>query len=364
MAQPASTSNGGTATFLRNAWYVAALAADLGDGLLARTICKQPVVLFRGADGRPIALEDRCCHRGLPLSMGKIVGGHVQCGYHGLEFDTSGTCIAVPGQSIVPPGARVAAFPVVERDAFIWIWMGDPTHADPDTIPDYHWNTDPDWTTVGGSAEVDCHYMLSIDNLMDLTHEIYIHQSTLAADAITENPIKTMRTDDYVSIERWMIDTDPGALWVKALWGDEAPVPRRADRWQIVTYFPPSHTLLDIGVAPTGTGAPQGNRVGTAEARLAITLTPVDETTSVYYWVFPYNFARGDTAMSDWLQKAINSAYAEDFVALEAQQRAMLGQENPWKVDVNADAGQLAARRLHDRRITEEQAGRTADAAE
>ena len=350
--------------FLRNAWYVAAMAAELGDGFVSRTICKQPVVLYRTGDGHPVALEDRCCHRGLPLSMGKIVGERVQCGYHGLEFDTTGACVAVPGQSTIPPGASVASYPVVERHAFIWIWMGEPALADPETIPDYHWNTDPAWTTVGGSAEVNCHYMLSIDNLMDLTHEIYIHQSTLAADAITENPIMTTRADDHVSIERWMIDVDPGALWSKALWGGQAPANRRADRWQIVTYFPPSHTLLDIGVAPTGTGAPEGNRAGTAEARLAITLTPVDETTSVYYWVFPYNFAPGDTAMSDWLQTAIGGAYAEDFVALEAQQSAMIGQDDPWKIDVNADAGQLAARRLHDRLIADERAGGTAAAAE
>jgi vanillate O-demethylase monooxygenase subunit len=353
--------------FLRNTWYVAAFARDLGAELVARTICKEPVVLFRTADGTPAALADRCCHRSLPLSIGRHLGDRVQCGYHGLVFDATGACVSVPGQSAIPPGAAVRAFPVVERDAFIWIWMGDPALADPAAIPDYRWNADPAWsgpdgTFVGGTAEVGCHYMLSIDNLMDLTHEIYIHRSTLAADSITENPIKTTRTERSVTIERWMIDEDPGALWTRALWGDNPPDRRRADRWQIVTYFPPSHTLLDVGVAPAGTGAREGRREGTAEARLAITLTPIDETRSVYYWVFPNNFTR-DRAMADWLQSAISGAYGEDSVALEAQQASMLRRPEPWKVDVNADAGQIAARRLHDRLIAAE-GGAEAAAAE
>ena len=346
--------------FLLNAWYVAALARDLDTELAARTICTEPVVLFRTSDGTPAALADRCCHRYLPLSLGVHLGDRVRCGYHGLEFDAAGACVAVPGQSTIPPGAAVRSYPVVERHGFVWIWMGDPALADPGTIPDYRWNTDPAWappggTAIGGAAEVGCHYMLSIDNLLDLTHEIYIHRSTLAADSITDNPMKTTRTGSSVSIERWMIGEDPGALWTRALWGDAPPDPKRADRWQIVHYFPPSHTLLDVGVAPAGTGAPEGRRVETAEARIAITLTPIDETRSVYYWMFPNNFTR-DRAMAEWLQGAISGAYVEDFTALEAQQKSMNGRADAWKIDVNADAGQLAARKLHDRLIAAEQA--------
>ena len=76
-------------TYLRNAWYVAAWSDDLAEGkLLARTIMKEPIVLYRRADGSPAALHDRCPHRFAPLSMGKIVHGDaVQCPYHGLEFD-------------------------------------------------------------------------------------------------------------------------------------------------------------------------------------------------------------------------------------------------------------------------------------
>ncbi len=87
-------------------------------------------MLFRGANGKPGALEDRCCHRAAPLSLGAVEGDHLRCGYHGLTFDTKGQCISVPGQDTVPSGARVRAYPVAERYNVVWIWMGDPARAD------------------------------------------------------------------------------------------------------------------------------------------------------------------------------------------------------------------------------------------
>ena len=112
--------------FLENCWYAAAWDDEIGEAPLARRILDRPVVLFRGEDGKAAALADRCVHRHAPLSHGRVEGGGIRCGYHGLLFANDGTCIQVPGQTKVPPGARVASFPVVERDRFVWIWMGDP----------------------------------------------------------------------------------------------------------------------------------------------------------------------------------------------------------------------------------------------
>jgi vanillate O-demethylase monooxygenase subunit len=128
-----------TGTYLRNAWYVAAWSDDLvEDKLLARTILKESIVLYRKADGSPAALQDRCPHRFAPLSMGKILpGDRVQCPYHGLEFDQSGACVLNPhGAKNIPSRARVRSYPVVEKHKAIWIWMGDraPDHA---KVPDF-----------------------------------------------------------------------------------------------------------------------------------------------------------------------------------------------------------------------------------
>ena len=129
--------------FIRNAWYVAAWADEIGEAPLGRRICGEPVVLFRDRENRVAALLDMCCHRGAPFHIGKVVEQGLQCGYHGLIFDHSGTCVHVPGQDRIVDRTRVRCFPVVERDAVVWIWMGDPALADPAKIPDYHWFDDP-----------------------------------------------------------------------------------------------------------------------------------------------------------------------------------------------------------------------------
>src|SRR4051812_153243 len=131
-----------TTMFIRNAWYVAAWADEVGETPLARRICNEPVVLFRDQQDRVAALLDMCCHRGAPLHMGKVVEEGLQCGYHGLIFDRSGTCVRVPGQEHILERTQVRSFPAVEQDAFVWIWMGDPAEADPAAIVPYPYHND------------------------------------------------------------------------------------------------------------------------------------------------------------------------------------------------------------------------------
>src|SRR5947207_3301870 len=125
-SDPPQAVQGSPSMLLRNAWYIAAWADELGASPLARRICNEPVVLFRDGDGRAAALEDRCCHRAAPLHLGAVVEGGIQCGYHGLTFDASGRCVAIPGQSRIPEEARVRPYPVVEKNQLVWLWMGDP----------------------------------------------------------------------------------------------------------------------------------------------------------------------------------------------------------------------------------------------
>src|SRR3954447_25893634 len=89
---------GKAAMLPRNAWYIGAWADELGARPRDRRICNEPIVLFRDSAGRAAALADRCCHRAAPLHLGEIVEGGIQCGYHGLTFDGSGTCVRIPGQ--------------------------------------------------------------------------------------------------------------------------------------------------------------------------------------------------------------------------------------------------------------------------
>ena len=113
--------------FLKNCWYVAAWDHELIDGTkLARTILEKPVVIYQGESGQVVALADRCCHRGAPLSMGRIEGDCIRCMYHGMKFEPSGKCIQIPGQDTIPPKLGVRSYPVVAHDHLVWIWMGTP----------------------------------------------------------------------------------------------------------------------------------------------------------------------------------------------------------------------------------------------
>lgn len=335
--------------FLKNCWYVAAWDHEIADGLLARTILNQPVVLFRGAGGDPVALEDRCCHRHLPLSLGEITGNNVRCGYHGLEFDASGRCVSVPGQSKIPPGASVRAYPVVERYRWVWIWMGDPARADAGLIPDYHWNDDPEWCAYGDVYHVDGDYRLLIDNLIDLSHIQFLHATTLGAGTDVDAEIDFARADDRVTVTRWVMDSPPAPMYAHALrTGDNV------DRWQHIHYLPPSHVVIDAGSALAGTGARSGDRSRGVETYSNHTLTPETESSTHYFWHHARNFRLDDAAFTDELRSMFSAALMEDVVTIAAQQASIARVGDRPTIDINADAGVVQARRMLDERLAAE----------
>ena len=139
----------------QDAWYAAAYDVEVGNRkLLARTVADKRLVLYRRTDGTAVALENACWHRLLPLDKGHIEGDEVVCGYHGLAFDGAGRCTFMPSQDTVNPAAKVRSYPVLERHRFVWVWTGDPAAADPDRVPDLHWNDDPAWAGDGRLIEV------------------------------------------------------------------------------------------------------------------------------------------------------------------------------------------------------------------
>ena len=106
--------------FLRNCWYVAAWGDEVGDSLVSIRVLGERICLFRERAGAPVAFEDYCPHRRLPLSMGRLQDDRLECGYHGLTFDMSGACIAAPSNDHkIPPDAHVRRYPCVERYGLI-----------------------------------------------------------------------------------------------------------------------------------------------------------------------------------------------------------------------------------------------------
>src|SRR5438105_1783594 len=154
-------------TYLRNAWYVAALADEVQSGVLFhRTLLGDSVLMYRKQNGEAVAMRDRCPHRFAPLHKGKLIGDIVQCGDHGLQFDCSGSCVRNPhGDQSIPKAAVVQTYPFEERYGFLWIWMGDPDIGDKDLIPDYSFLDGALSTSIGyGYLHVPAHYEVVSDN--------------------------------------------------------------------------------------------------------------------------------------------------------------------------------------------------------
>lgn len=337
-------------TFLRNTWYVACWADDLADTPLARTFLDQPVVLYRQADGAAVALEDRCCHRALPLSMGRIEGDRLRCGYHGLLFDMQGTCIEVPGQTTIPPGAAVRAYPVVERWGAVWIWMGDPSLADPASVPDVFWLDDPGWTPAPSYLRAKADYRLLVDNLLDLTHVSYLHLTTLAgSDIEAVTPVTTTRQGERILVGRCLED-----VLVPPIYSDASGITGQVDRWQWITWEAPANVFFDIGCAPTGTGAPQGDRSQGVSMWSTHLITPETATTTHYHFNWARDFKLDDPAITESLRNGARKAFMEDLVVLEVQQRSIAAAAGAPVVDINIDNGPIQYRRILDDKIAAE----------
>ena len=161
--------------FLRNYWYAVAWDHEITRAPFGRVVCGEPLVLYRQTSGAVSAFEDCCPHRLLPLSKGFLRGEHLVCKYHGLRFDSCGQCVWMPGQEGIHKEARLRVYPVAEKHRFVWVWIGDPEAADEKQIPELWWCSDPKWVFEGSTYHLRCNYQLLVDNLMDLSHETFVH---------------------------------------------------------------------------------------------------------------------------------------------------------------------------------------------
>jgi phenylpropionate dioxygenase-like ring-hydroxylating dioxygenase large terminal subunit len=336
--------------FLRNCWYVAAHDRDIGRSLTPTTILDERIVLFRTSDGTPVALEDACPHRKLPLSKGRLHDATVECGYHGLTFDCTGRCVAAPTQGNIPPSAKVRAYPLVERHGMIWIWMGEPSLADPAavfTVPNYD---DPAWgRTRGGVMELDCNYLYVTDNLLDPAHVAWVHVSSFAGAGTESQPLKVDVSETGVVVWRWMMDRAPPPYY--------APMLRFAgncDRLQHYEVVFPSIAINKSIFTPAGTGGSTDSLDPRAFVNISYNfITPISATRSRYFWFQHRNTDPLDAEITRRMDEGALAAFLEDRDILNAVQIGMDEARTPH-LDLGLDAGALRFRRALQRRIEAE----------
>lgn len=344
--------------FLFNRWYTAAWSSEVSQSLMARTLLNEPVLLYRKEDGTPVALEDRCCHKSVPLSMGNLVGDSVQCGYHGLVFDCTGECTKIPGQDVIPKQAKVRSFPVVERYGCLWIWFGDSDLVDESLIPNLHWLADDNLGKMEGYSHVDANYMLINENLLDLSHLAYLHSSTVGSDEMGEAAdVKAELHDNSVRVTRWTIDVPAQPVYDFLGGGYRSNV----DRWQISEFIPPAYHMVYNGSAVTGTGAPEGEEgEGRVDVRICHMATPETDKSAHYFYCMANEL---DGPLSDhkgreYYYDQVRTVIAEDLEILNAQQKTIdqFG-AGATTICTKNDAGVVMARKMMERMIQSQTQG-------
>ena len=331
----------------RDRWYVAAYATEIGRELFSRTICGESILFWRTGAGQVAAHSDRCVHRRFPLSQApsRLVGDTVVCGYHGFTYGSDGRCVAVPGQTRVPRTARLAAYPVVELDSLVWVWIGDPALADPERIPRASYLDSPGWTTVRGREPLAARFSLLVDNLLDLSHETYLHGGYIGTPEVAATPISTEVDDDagVVYVSRHMDDAACPPFYERS-----TGLSGRIARWQDIEYTPPCLYTLHSRIAPVGSVPhPDGSDPDAFHVEVVYAITPESEHSTHDFWMVARDFALDDAAVSDFLAEQNRTVVLQDVEALDVLERVIATEPPGYQeLSVNIDTGGLAARRM------------------
>ena len=323
-----------TDPIVRDAWYALAWSEEVTREPLERWLLNAPLVLYRKENGAPVALEGTCPHRGYPLSLGRVRGDTIECGYHGITFGCDGGCVLVPGAQRAPNAMRVGALPLLERGSLIWAWPGDPAKADPALCVE-RWLADPGYASVHFTKIVECRPSLLIENLMDLTHETFIHADTIGDAHIPAQPLETEVFGDHVRSSRTMPNIVPPPFY------QQFGLSGTVDRSQISEFWSPSLVLIFTNLTPRIAGQP------TIAWKTIHGVTPETATRTRFHFAVSRNFALGDARADELIMTASHKVLDEDVAVLDAQERRLQQlPPNHISLSVASDAGALAARKL------------------
>ncbi len=182
-------------------FYVACRSQELKLEPLPRVIAGVPLVLFR-SQGRAAALLDRCPHRNVPLSLGRVLpNGHLQCSYHGWQFDCAGVCQSIPG---LAPGAetrerRAEACEVREQGGFVWVCPepGVTPEAPPFELPELG----DDDARIVRVVEAQGTLHATLENALDVPHTAFLHQGLFRGGDKHQIRAVVRRSPDRVETE-------------------------------------------------------------------------------------------------------------------------------------------------------------------
>jgi phenylpropionate dioxygenase-like ring-hydroxylating dioxygenase large terminal subunit len=316
--------------FVENIWYAAAWEWEVAeaDYKLARTICEVPLVFFKTESGSYAALDNRCCHRSAPLSLGRIEGECLRCMYHGMLFNTDGKVVQIPGQAHIAETMRVRSYPLESRGGMLWIWMGDPTLADPALIHDFAPLSQPDqWRGFDKESYLhyDANWLLIVDNLSDFSHVAFVHTTTLGGseEYAYETKIENLeQLDNGYRTERWHRNSMPPPFHCKVIPAAEHEM--KLDRCNRMAMYLPGIFLMDTIFEPVDeAGKPANDGRPVREYRNCQLMTPETYNSTHFFWNYLHCDQLDNDAISPSLKDSLMEGFMEDKVFIEAQQKLL-----------------------------------------
>jgi phenylpropionate dioxygenase-like ring-hydroxylating dioxygenase large terminal subunit len=340
-----------SARFLRNTWYVAAWSQDVRAGaIFSRKILGESVVLFREPNGAVSALADYCPHRFAPLHLGSLrPDGRLRCGYHGLEFDGTGTCVHNPhGNGVIPPSARVPSYPVAERHGIVWIWTGKRA-ADPTLIPDFS-ILDDAGDRLGRHDHIifDANIDFVTTNLLDLSHVSFLHDGILGNEETIAADIDVQQKGLTLFVTREQHDVPIPQLYRLT----HKPGVERGDLWRVMRWDAPGCIILDAGTTDRGASRDEGS--GYYGIHL---LTPETATTTHYHFSsvrrrFSTLESQDETVKAEIARLRRLAFEGQDAPMMAAQQKTVRELEEQGRMLrpalLSVDAGPARYRRIMD----------------
>jgi phenylpropionate dioxygenase-like ring-hydroxylating dioxygenase large terminal subunit len=337
-------------SFVTNAWYVAGRSSNFETNKLhGMVIVKKPFVLWRALDGKVVAFDDRCVHKRMPLSCGKIMAdGNLECPYHGFTYDSTGQCVKTPSQPDhpIPSKAKLKPYPVKEQDGFVWIWPGDPAKIGKSQPPRTPELISDEWETFSCQPlKLACNYRLVIENLLDVTHFYPLHDGNIGDLQASSIPIQFIEQE---------VEGNPSIMTVREVNNYQHPPflvdwfgYEVVDRHHTHSMCNPGLTRVRLRCAPPG-------QLGTKSERgyiLHHTHTPIDETNHIWTWTVsvPKGQMAADnkTPSIERIKEMFPGVVEQDRWALERQQEMFnLPDDGYQEVHLRADKSIIILRKI------------------
>jgi phenylpropionate dioxygenase-like ring-hydroxylating dioxygenase large terminal subunit len=184
---------------IRNQWYVLLESDEVKDTPVGVTRMGEKMVFWRDGNGNVHCAQDKCPHRGVQLSLGGIVDDHLQCPFHGFEYDSNGMCVHVPANGrggVVPSALRLQSYPTHEAHGYIWVWWGKVPQANPEP-PTFFDNIDESFQHASAHDPWTAHYSRVIENQLDVVHLPFVHRNTIGRGnrTVVDGPLVEWRGD-------------------------------------------------------------------------------------------------------------------------------------------------------------------------